>query len=177
MLKLLSTALLISTVLLISTPTNAKDFTLSSSDIEEGKELDLSHVFNGFGCEGGNISPNLSWSKAPDGAKSFAITMYDPDAPTGSGWWHWTVINIASNVSSLEKSLPKGAIAVKNDFGQSSYGGACPPPGSVHRYIFSVHALDIDKIDVPLSATNAYVRFLIHAHEISKASITSVYTR
>lgn len=175
MLRLLSILLL--TVLLVSTPINAKDFTLSSSDIEEGKELALKHVFNGFGCKGGNISPNLSWSKAPEGTKSFAITMYDPDAPTGSGWWHWAVINIPSNVSDLDKSLPQGAIAVKNDFGQSSYGGACPPPGNVHRYIFTVHALDTTKIDVKLSATNAYVRFLINAHEISKASITAIYTR
>jgi hypothetical protein len=175
MLKSLS--ILLSAALLISTSSIAQDFTLSSSDIKEGKDLAIKHVFNGFGCKGENISPSISWSEAPEGAKSFAITMYDPDAPTGSGWWHWTVINIPSNVSSLEKSLPQGAIAVKNDFGQSSYGGACPPPGSVHRYIFTVHALDTSKIDVSLSATNAYVRFLIKKHEIDKASITSIYTR
>lgn len=173
--KLLS--ILLSTTLLVSVSISAKDFTLTSPDITEGKELALSHVFNGFGCKGENISPALSWSKAPEGTKSFAVTMYDPDAPTGSGWWHWAVIDIPANVSDLEESLPKGAMAVKNDFGQSSYGGACPPPGSVHRYIFTVHALDTTSIDAPLSATNAYVRFLINAHEISRASITSVYTR
>ncbi len=175
MFKLLSILLL--TALLASTSLYAKDFTLSSPDIKEGKELSLTHVFNEFGCKGGNISPKLSWNKAPEGTKSYAVTMYDPDAPTGSGWWHWTVINIPYNADSLGKSLPTGAIAVENDYGQTSYGGACPPPGNVHRYIFTVHALDTIKIDVPLSATNAYVRFLINAHEIDKASITSIYTR
>ena len=103
--------------------------------------------------------------------------MYDPDAPTGSGWWHWLVINLPSNLHKLEKEVPKDAVILENDFGQKSYGGACPPSGNVHRYIFTVHALNVDKIAMPATTTSAYVRFLINAHEIARASITTVYTR
>src|SRR5471032_2054390 len=112
------------------------DFTLSSSDIAEGKTLSSHHVFQGFGCVGDNRSPQLSWHGAPAGTKSYAVTVYDPDAPTGSGWWHWVVYNIPADVTELPAGagnaggqLPAGAAQGHTDFGTSGFGGACPPAG------------------------------------------------
>lgn len=141
-------------------------FTVSSPNIV-GEKLNDKHVFNGFGYSGENESPELRWSGAPIDTKSFAITLYDPDAPTGSGWWHWVVYNIPANVTSLPggagadggKSLPEGAAMGRNDFGLKAYGGACPPPGKQHRYLFTVHALMIEKIEVPEDASPALIGF------------------
>lgn len=159
------------------------DFNLSSPDVAEGVQLTNDHVFNGFGCEGGNISPALSWSGAPEGTKSFVITAYDPDAPTGSGWWHWVSFNIPASTTSLpanasaEGLMPEGTVQSRTDFGATQFGGACPPPGEVHRYEFKIHALDVESLDLDETASPALVGFMTNAHTIDSDKITAVYTR
>ena len=115
-------------------------FTLTSPDLAPGGTIGAAQVFNGFGCQGGNVSPALSWSHAPPGTQSFALLVHDPDAPTGSGWWHWVLYNIPAGTRSLpagagdaqKKLLPPGAVQGRTDFGTSGYGGPCPPPGKPH---------------------------------------------
>jgi Raf kinase inhibitor-like YbhB/YbcL family protein len=139
-----------------------------------------------MGCTGANQSPALSWSGAPAGTKSFALTVYDPDAPTGSGWWHWVVYNIPANVTSLPRDagdasknlLPAGSAQGNTDFGTPGYGGPCPPTGDKpHHYIFTIYALNTDKLDIPANATAAYVGFNIHAHVLGKSTLTALYGR
>ncbi|MND84769.1 YbhB/YbcL family Raf kinase inhibitor-like protein [Agrobacterium tumefaciens] len=167
----------------MSAPALADDFRLSSSSISEGSQLAAVQVFQGFGCEGGNLSPQLSWSGAPKEAKSFAITAYDPDAPTGSGWWHWNVVNIPVEIMQLDAGvsgkddMPKGALELRNDYGTTGFGGACPPPGEMHRYVFTVYALGVEKLELPEGASNALAGFMVRANTISQASITAVYNR
>jgi Raf kinase inhibitor-like YbhB/YbcL family protein len=136
----------------------AQAMTLISPTIENGKSLQNAQIYNGWGCTGKNESPALKWSDVPKGTKSFAVTMYDPDAPTGSGWWHWVVVNIPADVRSLpenagvkdSKKLPQGAIQLRNDFGYNGFGGACPPEGSKpHNYQITVYALNTSKLDIP----------------------------
>lgn len=142
--------------------------------------------FNGFGCSGENSSPKLTWSGAPDGTKSFAVTVYDPDAPTGSGWWHWMVINIPAGVTELaagagalnSTTLPEGAAQNRIDYGVAAWGGTCPPKGDKpHRYIFSVYALKTAKLDVPADATAALTGYMIHGNALGVASFTAKYGR
>ncbi len=169
-----------------STLTYASDFKLGSPEIKAGSTMPKSFEYNGFGCSGENKSPALKWSGAPKGTKSFAVTMYDPDAPTGSGWWHWVVINIPADATGLaddagaqnSTTLPKGAVQGRTDYGVAAWGGTCPPQGDKpHRYIFTVYALKTDKIDVPVDATAALTGYMIHANMISKASFTAKYGR
>jgi Raf kinase inhibitor-like YbhB/YbcL family protein len=164
----------------------AAGFTLASPTIKPGSMLTEAQVFNGFGCSGKNISPALKWSGAPAGTKSFAITVYDPDAPTGSGWWHWVVYNIPAGTTELPegagsadgKGLPAGSVQGRTDFGAPGFGGACPPPGDKpHRYIFTVHALKTEKIEVPADATAALIGFMINANRLGQASFTAKYGR
>ncbi|MGH7532735.1 MAG: YbhB/YbcL family Raf kinase inhibitor-like protein, partial [Gemmatimonadales bacterium] len=140
----------------------APRFTLTSSEVQQGRMLASAQMFNGMGCTGHNVSPALAWRGAPAGTKSFAITMYDPDAPTGSGWWHWVIYNIPAATTSLPAGageagkalLANGAAQGNTDFGVPGYGGACPPPGDTpHHYRITVYALDVDKLDVPAGAT------------------------
>src|SRR6188472_400747 len=142
----------------------AQSMTLTSPQIKEGATIANEQVFKGFGCTGGNISPALNWSGAPSATKSYAVTMYDPDAPTGSGWWHWVVYNIPATATGLvadagntAKTLaPTGAQEGNTDFGKPGYGGPCPPPGhGPHHYIITAFALKVDRIDVPANATAA----------------------
>lgn len=167
----------------LTTSATAQTFELHSTDISEGQQLPLAHVFNGFGCEGSNVSPQLSWSNPPTGTKSFAITAYDPDAPTGSGWWHWNVVNIPASVTFLDrgvsntKKLPESAVELRNDYSTTGFGGACPPPGEVHRYIFTIYALDVENLDLPKNASNALVGFMTRANALATARITAVYNR
>lgn len=169
--------------LAMGTTASAQDFKLSSTSISEGGQLSSSLVFKGFGCDGQNLSPQLAWSGAPEGTKSFAVTAYDPDAPTGSGWWHWNAIDIPASVSSLElgasrsEKMPAGAVEITNDFGSIGFGGACPPPGEVHRYVFTIHALATPHLEVPSSPSNALVGFMIGANQIASARITAVFNR
>ena len=165
---------------------NAAGFTLESADIKANAAIDRKFEFNGFGCSGENKSPALKWSGAPKEAKGFAVTVYDPDAPTGSGWWHWSVINIPANVTELRGNagaaggafLPPGAKHVRIDYGVAAWGGVCPPEGDKpHRYIFTVHALKTDKLDVPADGTAALAGFMINANTIAKATFTAKYGR
>jgi Raf kinase inhibitor-like YbhB/YbcL family protein len=167
---------------------NAQSMSLASTDLKEGATIANEQVFKGFGCTGGNVSLALSWSGAPSGTKSFAVTMYDPDAPTGSGWWHWVAFNIPPAVTSLPKGagdvrkklMPKGAIQSRTDYGASGYGGPCPPPGDKpHRYQITVFAVDVDKLpnakDDAVSA--ALVGFDLGSNTLAKATLTGLYGR
>ena len=166
---------------------HAGGFTLSSPTIKPGSMLTDAQVFKGFGCEGKNVSPALKWSGAPSGTRSYAVTVYDPDAPTGSGWWHWVVYNIPASTTELPEgagapdgkgALPAGAVQGRTDFGSAGFGGACPPPGDKpHRYIFTVHALKADKIDLPADASAALVGFMVNANRLAKASFEAKYGR
>ena len=164
----------------------AGPFTLESAEVKPNTTIAAAHVFKGFGCEGGNASPSLVWKNAPPGTKSFAITVYDPDAPTGSGWWHWLVFNIPPDVTSLPAGagdpasgkLPKGAVQSKTDFGTGGYGGPCPPQGDKpHHYVFTVYALKVDKIGADENASGAMVGFMLNANKLDKASFISTYGR
>jgi Raf kinase inhibitor-like YbhB/YbcL family protein len=166
----------------------AQSMTLTSPDIKEGATIANEQVFKGFGCTGKNISPALSWSGAPSGTKSFALTIYDPDAPTGSGWWHWVVFNLPADVTSLPKDagdpkkklMPKGAIQSRTDFGTDGYGGPCPPTGDKpHHYEITVFAVDADKLPDAKdhSAAPALVGFDLHFHTLAKATLTGMYGR
>ena len=139
---------------------------LTSTDVTDGSTLPDAQVY-----AKGNTSPQLSWSGAPDGTKSFAVTMYDPDAPTGSGFWHWTVANIPASVTSLPSGagsgkggLPQGAVQGRTDFGKAGFGGAAPPPGPAHRYIITVFAVDIDRLEVTDQDSGAVYGFQLQFH-------------
>jgi Raf kinase inhibitor-like YbhB/YbcL family protein len=178
--------LLAAALLGAATLANAAGFTLASPDIKANSTIDRKFEFNGSGCAGENQSPALKWSGAPKDTKSFAVSIYDPDAPTGSGWWHWYVINIPADVTELKAdagavggaNLPKGAANVRNDRRLAGFSGVCPPPGDKpHRYIFTVYALKTDKLDVPADATAALAGFMVNANSIGKASFTARYGR
>lgn len=143
-------------------------------------------MFNGFGCTGDNISPALSWENIPKGTKSFAITVYDKDAPTGSGWWHWVVFDIPKNISAIAKNagnatkmlMPKGAIQSITDYGKTGFGGACPPVGDkAHQYLFTVHALDVESLGLNEKSSPAIVGYYLNQHTIKKASLVAYYAR
>lgn len=157
-------------------------FTLKTTSFDSGKKIPEKYVFNGFGCSGENISPALEWSGAPEGTKSFVITVYDPDAPTGSGWWHWTVANLPATTSSLAEGasnkdkLPQKAVEGRTDYGRPGYGGPCPPKGDrPHRYVFTVYALKTESIPVDAEASGAVVGYYSNANKIGKASFTATY--
>ena len=159
-------------------------FRVTAPDLEAKGRITAAHVFNGMGCSGQNISPALNWSNAPAGTKSFAVTAYDPDAPTGSGWWHWVMYNIPASVTSLPagagngRDAPRGSQQGRTDFGSKGYGGPCPPAGDKpHHYHFTVFALKVDKIDVPGDATAAYVGFNLNANKLATARVTGLYSR
>ena len=167
---------------------NGQGMSLTSAEVKEGGTLANEQVFKGFGCTGNNVSPSLSWSGAPSSTKSFAVSIYDPDAPTGSGWWHWVVFNIPANATSLPKgagdakstAMPKGAIQSRTDFGADGYGGPCPPPGDKpHHYQITVFAVDVDKLPDAKDdmASAALVGFDLHFHTLAKASLTATYGR
>lgn len=159
-------------------------FTLTSETI--GGATTKSEEFNGFGCTGKNESPQLSWKNAPKGTKSFAITMYDPDAPTGSGWWHWLVFDIPANVNELVANAgninlnlaPKQAIQSITDYGTHGYGGPCPPKGhGLHQYMITVYALKTDKLGLDKNTNAAIVGYYLNNNTLAKASIVSYYKR
>jgi Raf kinase inhibitor-like YbhB/YbcL family protein len=161
-------------------------FRLTSPTLMPGKPMLAEQVLDSFGCTGRNQSPGLRWIGAPSKTKSFAITVYDPDAPTGSGWWHWVVIDIPASVSELvpgagdpgNKLLPAGCRQGRTDFGPPGYGGPCPPAGDPpHHYLFTVYALDIDKLDVGEGASPAMIGFAMHQHILAKAVLTVTYGR
>jgi Raf kinase inhibitor-like YbhB/YbcL family protein len=164
-------------------------FSVRSDSFKDGDYLAADHILSadyGFGCAGGNKSPHLVWSGAPSGTKSFAVTCFDPDAPTGSGFWHWLVVNIPPNVSGLAadagsragSQLPNGALQTRTDFGAPGYGGPCPPPGDhPHRYLFTVFAVGADSLQVSADTSAAVIGFQLHFNTLAKASIMGLYKR
>lgn len=146
-------------------------FTLTSNDFKDGDVLPNAQV-----QAHGDTSPHLAWSGAPEGTKSFAITVFDPDAPTGSGFWHWTVANVPVGVSEIPAGgpLPSGAVEGRTDFGTPGFGGAAPPPGhGPHRYIFTVFAVDVERLEVTPENSGAVFGFNLHFHTLARASITA----
>jgi Raf kinase inhibitor-like YbhB/YbcL family protein len=165
-------------------PVLRRAFTVRAPDLSSRGRIGLVHVYNGMGCTGQNISPALEWSNAPVGTRSFAVTAYDPDAPTGSGWWHWVMYNIPANVTSLPagagngRNAPRGSAQGPTDFGTKGYGGPCPPAGDpAHHYQFTVFALKVDRLDIPGNATPAFVGFNLNANKLATARVTGLYAR
>ena len=159
-------------------------FSLGSTSIRDGQTLSIKQVYNGMGAGGINLSPQLSWKKAPLGTKSLAITMFDPDAPTGSGWWHWVVFNIPAATrslpegASLTSAMPDGCIESLTNFGKPGFGGAAPPPGDKpHHYIVTLYAVDVDHLDLNASTPPARVGADLKKHTIAMVSIMGLYSR
>jgi len=171
-------------LLLTITLSAQNSFTLESKSLG-GNSTSLEE-FNGFGCTGENTSPELSWSNAPEGTKSFAITMYDPDAPTGSGWWHWVVFDIPGNINKMvqdagnveKRLMSKNAIQSVTSYGVPGYGGPCPPENhGIHQYIITVHALKVDKLGLDENSNPATVGYYLWNNTLAKASIITYYER
>lgn len=171
--------------LLLSGAVLADSFSLSSKDISHGDFMKKAQEFQGFGCKGGNVSPQLSWKGIPEGTQAFAVTAYDPDAPTGSGWWHWQIVNIPKDVTTLpagagdssKKLSPKGSVQISNDYGVAGFGGACPPEGhGAHRYQFTVHALS-KTLELPKDASGALTGYMINVHSLGSSTIEALYKR
>ncbi len=172
--------------MLISSTAMADEFKLSSTQVKNATLMSKAQEYNGFGCTGNNTSPRLSWTGAPAATKSFALTVYDPDAPTGSGWWHWQIINInkhttelQENAGNIEKHIaPKDSLQIENDYGAAGFGGACPPAGSkAHRYQFTLYALSVDKLNLAQNASGALVGYMIKSHALASTSIEALYKR
>lgn len=163
---------------------HAQTFTLKSNDL--GGQATGKQVFNGFGCNGSNLSPQLSWENAPAGTQSFAVTIFDEDAPTGSGWWHWLIFDIPAAVNTLPSGAgnsalnlaPAGSIQSVTDFKTTGYGGPCPPEGSkAHRYVVTVYALKTGKLGPDATANPALVGFMLEQNVLEKASLVFYYKR
>jgi Raf kinase inhibitor-like YbhB/YbcL family protein len=155
-------------------------FTLSSTDVADGAALANPQVSGIFGAGGEDVSPQLSWSGFPEGTKSFAVTVYDPDAPTGSGFWHWAVANVPVDVTELASgastSMPSGSVTLRNDGGLAGYIGAAPPAGhGPHHYYIAVHAVDVERLEVDDSASPAFLGFNLFSHTLGRAVITATY--
>jgi len=175
-----TTLLIISSLTVISQNT----FTLSSKNL--GGEATLKEEFNGFGCIGKNESPQLSWKNAPEGTRSFAITMYDPDAPTVSGWWHWVVFDIPTSTTELVANAgdikldltPEGTIQSITNYGSQGYGGPCPPKGhGLHQYIITVYALKTDTLGLDKNTNPAIVGYYLWNNTLAKASLITYYKK
>jgi Raf kinase inhibitor-like YbhB/YbcL family protein len=157
-------------------------FQLTSSSVSDGQPLTNAQVSGIMGAGGDDVSPQLSWSGFPEETKSFAVTVYDPDAPTLSGFWHWAVANLPADVTELAEGagdgsdLPGGALTLRNDAGQRRYIGAAPPAGhGPHRYYITVAAVDVEKLDLPDDATPAFLGFNLFQHAIARAVIHGTY--
>lgn len=169
----LNTLLLLLASLLPVAGTQAADnFTLKSASLKAKAPIPARYYWNEFGCTGDNVKPALEWSGAPAGTKSYAITFYDHDAPTGSGFWHWVVYNIPKEISEMAENgtLPASAVEGNTDLGKPGFFGPCPPVGRKHRYTYTVYALDVDKLPVEAGATAAIVGFTLWQHTRGKAS-------
>jgi Raf kinase inhibitor-like YbhB/YbcL family protein len=158
---------------------------LESPTVAAGATLPVAQAYDRLGCRGKNVSPALRWSGAPAGTRSFAVTVFDPDAPTGAGWWHWLVYDIPPSVSDLPEGagspggkLPPGSVQGHNDFGSTGYGGPCPPPGDKpHRYVFTIYALKTDSIEAPPGSSPARIGPVLDANALAKGSFTALYGR
>lgn len=169
---------------IITLNVSAQTFTLKSNDL--GGQATMKQVFNGFGCTGENLSPQLFWENAPKETKSFAVTIHDEDAPTGSGWWHWVVFDIPNNCNELKtgagaiskKTAPINSVQSLTDFGKSGYGGPCPPEGhGFHKYTITVYALKVEKLGLDEKTNPALVGFYLNNNLIEKSSIVMYYKR
>ncbi|CAK6696980.1 YbhB/YbcL family Raf kinase inhibitor-like protein [Synechococcus sp. BA-124 BA4] len=182
-----ATALLAVVVTNLGAMARSEGFNLSSPQIKANGTIAAKHVFNGVGCSGENISPALSWSKAPPQTQSFALLVHDSDAPTGgSGWWHWLVVDIPAGSSGLPANagradgmgLPPGARQIRTDYGSPGWGGPCPPVGNApHRYTFTLHALKVKTLELPPDPSAALVGFMVNSQSLGKASFTALYGR
>lgn len=163
---------------------HAAEFQVFSRALET-KVFKTKYIFKGFGCTGENTSPDISWKNPPTGTKSFAVTMFDPDAPTGSGWWHWLIANIPANVDKLDEGvnlektkLPSGAVLGRTDFGVSNYGGPCPPVGDrPHRYEIKVFALKVDRLDLSEESSGAMFGYFLNQNKLAVASVIATFGR
>lgn len=158
---------------------SAPSFSVESDDVRDGEPQAATHAHPSAG--GDNVSPHLRWSGFPEETKSFAVTCYDPDAPTGSGFWHWSVFNIPADVTELATgaspdNLPEGAVEVRNDYGEAGYGGAAPPGGDIpHRYVYTVFAVGTEKLDIAPEASPAYVGFNLTFNTLARAAIRPTF--
>ncbi|MBF5008255.1 YbhB/YbcL family Raf kinase inhibitor-like protein [Burkholderia pseudomultivorans] len=176
-----------STLLLAVMPTiaSAGTFAVKIDGLDRDGQFATGQVYNGFGCRGENVSPRISWSRVPPGTKSLVVTLFDPDAPTrGLGWTHWSVVNIPPSVSSIEagasgkaRLMPVGALETLTDFGESKYGGPCPPPGESHRYVVTVFALSVPEIDAKPTSSPALVAYQMHGNTVAQARYVAKYHR
>jgi len=159
---------------------HAGNFKVTTDAADANGVIAQRFAFKGYGCTGQNRTPTIRWDGVPDGTKSLALTVYDPDAPTGSGWWHWAVIDIPAGTSMLlaGKPLPAGAHALRNDYGTKAWGGPCPPAGDApHHYVFTLYALDVASLGINADASPAMAGFAIHAHTLGKAQVVLTYGR
>lgn len=177
---------LMACLLLAGTAFAAEPFQMTSPDVRHGAALGKAQEYAGFGCQGGNTSPQLHWSGAPSGTKSFALTAYDPDAPTGSGWWHWVVFNIPADANAMPRNAgdpasglaPAQSVQSRTDYGIPGFGGACPPVGDKpHRYQFRLYALDIERLELAPDSSAALVGFMLNQHKLAVAEIEATYQR
>jgi len=170
------------------TPYDAIDvvpsFELTSTDLVEGGTLGEAQVSGLMGAGGGDVSPQLSWTGAPEGTRSFAVTVYDPDAPTTAGFWHWAVADLPAGTTSLPSgagdeqgdALPQGSVQLRGDAGLARFVGAAPPPGhGPHRYVVGVHALDVEQVGVDADSTPTFLGFSMHGHTLARATLTATY--
>ena len=162
--------------------TQVPEFELRSDSFADGAVFAPAQVHADAHPGGRDLSPQLSWAGFPDGTRSFAITMFDPDAPTGSGFWHWAVINVPVAITSLAQgasgtdAMPAGAVEGRNDFGSYGWGGCAPPEGDrAHRYVFTVHALDVDHLDLNADTPLGQVGFNLTFHTIAKATMRPIF--
>ncbi len=177
---------LLPALLTVSTMASAHGLTLHGPVAVSGDRLPQAQANDAYGCTGANRSPALRWVRVPSGTRSLAVTVFDVDAPTGSGWWHWVVYDIPADAAELASGagtaigtdLPRDAKQARNDFGQRAYGGACPPKGSKpHRYVITLYALDVASLGAPEDASPAMIGYLIHQHRIAQSSVTATYSR
>lgn len=168
-------ALLAATGLSAGALAHAAEFSVDSADLRAGETVPALHLLDA--CGGGNIAPALAWKDAPEGTRSFAVTVFDPDAPTANGWWHWAVVNLPVATAALERGAkpPAGALQLRNDFGAAGYSGPCPPPGKPHRYEFTVWALKSDKLRLDAKTSAALAGYMIRADALAHATLTVQY--
>lgn len=174
------TAVFVLTALLAAPISSA--LTLASPNIQPGGSIAPEQAFDGADCPGRNVSPELAWSDPPDGTKSFAISMIDPDAPAAGGFWHWWAFDLPAGSTGLAKGagsgagLPAGALQGHNDFGPLGYGGPCPPNGKPHHYVITVYALDIERLSPQASKATADFDAAVRAHALAKAALVGVFS-